>query len=208
MDDIILIGYGGNGKSVEDTIVSMNRYNIVGYVDIKENKESRLPYLGTDEVLNDLFKNGIKNAAIGIGFMGNSRLRDNIYSQLIDIGFDVPTIIDPSAVISKNAKIGQGVFIGKKAVVNAYALVGKMSIINTGAIVEHECIIGDFSHVAVGTILCGNVCVGDHSFIGAGSTVIQGIRIGSFVTIGAGSSIIRNVENGDAIVGVPGRKIN
>ena len=76
MDDIILVGYGGHGKSVADCIERTKKYRIVGYTDLEQH-ESMYKYLGTDNVLNEMFKNGIKNAAVGIGYMGKGNLRKN-----------------------------------------------------------------------------------------------------------------------------------
>lgn len=207
MEDIFLIGYGGHGKSVENAIRSMKKYNLIGYTDKNANISGDLEFLGTDEAFEKLYKKGVKNAAIGIGFMGNGHIRDDIYRRLMQIGFKLPPIVDASAIIAENAEVSEGVFIGKKAVVNSYAKIGKMAIINTGGIVEHECVVNDFSHVAVGAVLCGNVILEDHCFIGAGATIIQGIKIGKYAKIGAGSVIINDIESGSAIVGVPGKKI-
>ena len=207
MEDIILIGYGGHGKSVEDAILSMNKYNLVGYTDLKKHENSSLRYLGKDDTLEKIYADGICNAAVGIGFMGNSNVRDKLYEKLSLIGFNLPPIIDSSAVIAESSEIGTGAFIGKKAVVNSYSYIGNMAIVNTGSIIEHETKVEKFSHVAVGAVICGNVTIKDHSFIGAGATVIQGITIGSSSIIGAGTLVIDNVEKNSTIVGVPGRRI-
>ena len=36
MDDIILVGYGGHGKSVADCIERTKKYRIVGYTDLEQ----------------------------------------------------------------------------------------------------------------------------------------------------------------------------
>lgn len=172
MEDIILVGFGGHGKSVADTIERGNQYKIYGYTDIKDHN-NQYHYLGTDEVLPAMFAKGINNACICIGYLGKGNLREEISYCLKNIGFDLPVIIDPTAIVSKTASLGEGSFIGKRAVVNADASVGKYCIINTGAIIEHECKVGDFSHVAVGAVLCGQVTVGEAVLIGANATVIQ-----------------------------------
>ena len=83
-------------------------------------------------------------------YMGTGHIRDSLYSRLKNIGFSLPVISDPSAVISEHSVIGEGTFVGKNAVVNADARIGKMTIINTASVVEHEVSVGDFSHIAVG----------------------------------------------------------
>lgn len=188
MDDIILIGYGGHGKSVADCIERTQKYNIVGYTDLQK-YDSRYKYLGTDKVLEEIFVKGVKNAAVGIGYMGKGDLRERLYAILKELGYNLPVISDPSSIISPTAKIDEGTFIGKGAIINADAVVEKMSIINTKALVEHECIVREYSHIAVGAVLCGQVTVGRACFIGANATVIQERIIESNTIVPAGSII-------------------
>ena len=172
MENIVLVGFGGHGKSVADAIESGHKYKIYGYTDLQDN-HNEYQYLGTDDVLDELFTKGITRAFLCVGYLGKGTLREKLDDKLKALGFSFPVIIDPTAVISKKTKIGDGTFVGKNAVVNAEVTIGKQCIINTGAIVEHECKINDFTHVAVGAVLCGQVTVGKAALIGANATVIQ-----------------------------------
>lgn len=188
MEDIIMVGYGGHAKSVADCIERQGKYRIIGYTDLQE-FESSYPYLGTDDVLENYYKKGIRNVVLCVGYLGKGDLRQKIYCRLKRIGFVFPAILDPSAIISKSAFLGEGVFVGKGAVVNAETRIGKMAIINTMASIEHECVVGDFAHVAVAAVLCGQVEVGDAAFIGANATVIQCRKIESKQIVPAGVTI-------------------
>ena len=63
MEDIILVGFGGHGKSVADCIEREKLFRIAGYTDNKE-QSCGYPYLGTDQELFNCFEKGIKNAAV------------------------------------------------------------------------------------------------------------------------------------------------
>lgn len=196
MEKILILGMGGHAKSVTDVIERENKYEIAGYIvnDCNDMQvESKYPILGNDDKLHELFLQGIQNAAIGIGYLGNSGLRTILYKKLKEIGYNLPVLSDPSAVIAAGVFVEEGTFIGKSAVINADAEIGKMCIINTGAIVEHDCHVGDFSHVSVGTVLCGGVNIGTSVFIGANATVIQGISIGNRTIIGAGEVLKKDL---------------
>lgn len=188
MIDIVIIGFGGHALSVVDCIERSKLYRIAGYVDT-EKKETRYKYLGKDDELEKIYNSGITNAAICIGYLGKNKIRENLYNKTKKIGFELPVIVDPSAIISQNVSIGEGTFVGKGAIINTYSTIGKMVIVNTGAIIEHECNVGDFSHVSVGTVLCGDVTVGKRAFIGANSTVIQKIKIEDDKIIPAGDTV-------------------
>lgn len=190
MEDIILVGYGGHAKSVADCIKRQNKYNIIGYTDIKDNK-SEYRYLGSDERLQEIFDSGIKNAVISLGYLGKGTIREQLYSELKQIGFKLPVIVDPSAIVSESSIVEEGTFIGKNAIINAEARVGKCCIINTRAIVEHECVINDFTHISVGTVLCGQVTVGRACLIGANSTIIQCISVPDNFIVPAGEVVRR-----------------
>lgn len=191
MEDIILVGYGGHARSMADCIERQHKYRIIGYTDVEQHS-SQYKYLGTDDVLKDYFERGIKNAAVGIGYMGKGLHRTRLYGMLKHIGYNLPTIVDPSAIISGGVQIGEGTFIGKGAVVNVGAKIGEMVIINTMALVEHDCIVGDFTHVAVAAVLCGQVKVGKAVLIGANATVLQCMDIPSNVIVPAGETVRRN----------------
>lgn len=205
MKKIVILGYGGHAKSVMDCISAIGTYDVVGYTDI-EDKHASIPYLGTDDQLKELYDSGIQTAAFGMGYMGNSLLRDKLYEYVKRIGFELPVIVDSSAMIAQDVCIGEGTFVGKRAVVNADSHIGRMCIINTSSIVEHENRVGDFSHIAVGAVLCGNVAIGDHCLVGANSTVIQGINIGSNSIVGAGSVVLSDVENHRTVMGIPAKE--
>lgn len=175
MTDVVIVGFGGHALSVVDSMKRTGQFNIIGYTDRKQTQyEVQFSYLGTDDVLESLYKDAcVKCAILGIGYMGKGTIRQEIYEKLKMIGYEFPVIIDPSAIVSESAVVEEGCFVGKYSIINANAHVGKMCIINTGATVEHECKVGDFSHVAVGATLCGQVNVGKACLIGANATVIQ-----------------------------------
>lgn len=203
MTDIILIGGGGHAKSVADSVKRLGIYNIKGIVTKDKEEWDEYTWLGDDEKLQDIYDSGVMTAALAIGYLGRGRIRRAVFDRLKKIGFAVPAIIDPSAIVSIDAAAEEGSFIGKGAIVNIGAHIGKASIINSGAIIEHECRVGDFSHIAVGARLCGRVDVGEDSFVGAGATVIQCINIGNGVTIGAGSTVLSDIGDAVTAVGTP-----
>ena len=202
MKKIVLIGGGGHALSVADSIIQNKEYDIVGYTDFVPNEGFVFKYLGNDDILQKCYNEGVKHAFICLGYMGHGRIRDELYGKLKNIGFEIPYIVDGTASIACNCRIGSGTYVGKNAVVNANSVVGDLAIINTGAIIEHSCSVGDYSHVAVGSVLCGEVIVGDHSLIGAGTTVLQGVHIGNDCIIGMGSNVLTDVGNGQKRYGL------
>lgn len=212
MRKLLLVGGGGHCRSVISALKSGGiEYEKIGIVDHKEKvgqEVSGISVVGEDNDLEQLYLQGYTDAFVTLGSIGNPQKRKQLFRKIKEIGFHVPNIIDISAVVSEDTRLGEGIFVGKGGVINSCAIVEDGCIINTSATIEHDCEIGAFVHMATGSVLCGEVRIGADTHIGANATVIQGICIGKNVIIGAGSVIIRNVEDGVTIIGNPGRVIS
>ena len=151
MEKILILGNGGHARSLADILEREKKYEIAGYVvnDEKTAVGEGYPVIGNDESLEQLFESGIRNAALGIGYLGKSDLRERLWRTLKRIGFFMPVVCDPSAVLARKVHIGEGGFVGKGAIINTNVSIGRLCIINTGAIIEHDCKVDDFSHVSV-----------------------------------------------------------
>ena len=205
-DKVLLIGGGGHCSSVLDCLIRCNQYKSIGIVG--QNISPALfpvPIVGNDTDLPQLFHKGWTNAVIAVGSIGNPIHRRAIYSQLKKIGFVLPVVIDPSALIGYDAEIGEGTFVGKQAVINSRTRIGCCAVINTGACVEHDCVIGDFVHISPGCTLCGSVQVGENTHVGAGSVVRQQLEIGCDALIGAGSVVVSHIPDSALAFGNPCR---
>ncbi|MCL2493504.1 MAG: acetyltransferase [Clostridiales bacterium] len=204
-EGILILGCGGHAKSVSDSALAAG-IGIAGYVG--DRTPSAFSYrgigrIGSDADLPELFAKGYREVFIGVGYLGEGKVRQGLRTQLTDMGFRLVSIVDPTAAIAADAVIGAGVFVGKNAVVNAAATVGDCAIINSGAIVDHDCRVGGFTHIAVGAAVCGGVSIGEACLIGANATVIQGVRIGDNVIVGAGAAVTKDLPAGSIAAGVP-----
>ena len=201
---LLLIGGGGHCKSVLDCVLSTGVFKSIGIVDCNPSVSALgIKVIGNDDELLRLKNDGWTDAFISVGSIGSTALRRRLYQRIKELGFTVPTIIDPSVILGRAIKIGEGVFIGKRAIINTGSSIGDCAIINTGVIIEHDCQIGAFAHISPGGILCGQVVIGDDSHIGAGTVVRQGISIGYCSLIGAGSVVVKDIPDNIKAYGNP-----
>ena len=208
---ILLVGGGGHCASVLDCLLDMDRFDAIGIIDPKgpdSEKTLNIPVVGTDDDLERLHREGWNYAFVTLGSVGNTALRRKLFCILQKIGYEIPVIIDPSALVARDVKLESGTFVGKRAIVNARSRIGAGAIVNSGAIIEHDCRIGDFVHIGPGATLCGGVQVGNDSHIGAGSVVKQLLAVGSRVLVGSGSNVVKSLPEGVVAYGNPCKAVN
>ncbi|MFD2923016.1 acetyltransferase [Halobacillus naozhouensis] len=205
MTKLILIGAGGHSKVIQDIVAEDKDFALYAIVDDAfddMNEVDGIIYANTSFLEGISVKNYLFCVAIG-----NNNIRRNLYNK-----FNIPlesyaTLVHPSAVISKSAKIGHGTVVMPNGVVNADTIIGNHCIVNTNSVIEHDNIIGDYVHISPNATLSGAVTVDEGTHVGAGSVVIPSKNIGSWSTVGAGSVVINNIMENVTVVGVPAKEL-
>jgi sugar O-acyltransferase (sialic acid O-acetyltransferase NeuD family) len=209
MAKLVMVGGGGHAKVLASVIRKTGNFDILGYTD-PENRGVILgvPHLGDDGTLVSILEaHPGCGAVISVGNVQVSERRERIRNHLNAIGFDLPVIVSPRAVVNEEVVLGKGTVVLDGAVVNSGTRIGDCCIINTNATVEHDCEIGDYVHVAPGVVLSGGVKVGRHTIIGAGASVVQYLEIAEKCVIGAGTVVYTSIREPGTYVGSPLRKV-
>lgn len=183
---LYIYGNGGHAKVVAD-IARANGYENLIFLD--DNSQTK-------------FSPNLPKYPIIIA-IGNALIRQKLQSLVLTNGFELATLIHPTAIISNSVQIGAGSVIMPGAIINANTIINSGVIINSGAIVEHDCFIDDFAHICPGVAIAGGVCIGRRSWIGIGSNIIQQIKIKPDITIGAGSVVVSDILEGALAYGNP-----
>ena len=175
MKKIILIGGGTFSPVVIDAILGNEKYaeyKIEGILDDKGicSINYNYPHLGKVE---DAEKFAADDTFFVIS-IGSPKARKSIAEKYPNLNY--LTVIDKSANITENVKIGEGSIVLKGAIINAFASLGSHVIVNSGAIVDHHCKIGDYSHIGHGVITweCAKIDEAQHISPGI---VIKGEKI-------------------------------
>lgn len=203
MEKLILIGAGGYAKSVLDSVDYYN-YQIAGFVDEFSQEKEHLGYPILAKQLNNL--DGIRKYVFFIA-IGNNQRRKIWYDRIVEYKLRLINVVDHSAIVSPNAIIGNGCFIGKMAIINSKARVGNNCIINTKALIEHGCYVCDHVNISTNTVINGDVKIGTGSFIGSCSVTIGQLMVGEWSSVGAGAVVTKSVGDGVTVAGVPARII-
>ncbi len=204
--NIIIVGAGGHGRVCADVARRAGRY-VSAFCDPAFSQAAQIlgtPVLPTGE--RELFANWPAATQLFVAIGDNAR-RLSIANDAARHGIPLAVLIDPSAVISPSATLGDGVVAMPGVVVNAEAFVGRAALINTSAIVEHGARVGQAAHLGPGACMTGDTEIGARSFLGARATLLPGIHIGNDVSVGAGAVVTRDAGDRVTLMGVPARPV-
>ena len=209
MKDLYIIGAGGFGREVVWLIERINEvkptWNIKGFIDDKKSLwgtfEEEYPVLGGCEYLAD------KEDVYVVCAVGTAAVRRKVIAKLQETYVQFATLIDPSVLISKRVKVGEGTIICAGTIITVDIEIGSHVIINLNCTIGHDAIIHDYVTIYPSVNVSGNVQVGECSELGTGTRIVQGKSVASSTIIGAGSVVARNIEESGTYVGCPVKRI-
>lgn len=204
----IVVGAGGHGKVVLYVLSRLPEYQVLGYVDSRDYGEILgFPHLGDDSILPDLAKQSGIAAVVGVGKVRAGSNRATLFTRLNSLGFALPAIVAPTAIVAPDVSIGEGSVVMDGAIIQPGCQLGNLCIVNTGAILDHDCVLGNDVHVSTGARLSGAARVGQGSLIGVGASLIQLVQVGRGCTIGGGASVVKDCLEPGTYVGVPAKLV-
>ncbi len=196
---LIIYGAGGHAKAVMEMARALGVFPIAGIIDdnpaLTGTSVLGIPVLGTRTILPQLYQQGLRLAANGVGGIINIAIRISLFDLLGTTGFAFPILCHPRATVEASAKLSEGVQVFANAYVGSSVVLHEKCMINTGAIVSHDCQIGAFTHIAPGALLAGAVQVGERALVGMGVTTAIGIRIGAGARVGNGAILLADVPD-------------
>lgn len=126
--------------------------------------------------------------------------RNNYIKLCKDLNLPLANIIDPTARISTNVILGNGIYIGFCALVGGNSKINDHCQIQWGAGIGHHSIIGENVIVQRHALTSGSTTVEDNAYIGIGSKIIastkeiHGMTIGKNAVIAPGLVVMRSVD--------------
>lgn len=211
MKDIVIIGAGGLGREVAQTIEGINLvkpfYNLRGFVVEEKYYEPDViingyPLLGTTEwLLNH------KNEVYCHCAIGEPIPRHRIQENLTLLGCKFETIISPDLLMHPTVTIGEGSYIAWQCGLSVNIRIGRGVLLNGGIIVGHDVNIGDYSCIMTRTVLSGRVKIGNDVFIGGMTYIVPKVVVEDESVVAAGSVVYRKVKYGTHVLGNPAKRI-
>jgi sugar O-acyltransferase (sialic acid O-acetyltransferase NeuD family) len=209
--ELYIIGAGGFGREVADTVREINKadgpvYRIAGFVDDDESKWGK--------IVNDIEVKGGVDWLLGLGSGGQKpcavitiakpKIRENIAKKLYRY-VNWINVIHPFASISISSTIGKGNIVQSFVSINANTKIGDHCIINYNSMIGHDVVLEEYVSIMPQCGIPGGCSLKKRAYIGIGTTMIQNIVIGEDVVIGAGSVVLKDVNRDTTVFGNPAR---
>jgi UDP-N-acetylbacillosamine N-acetyltransferase len=139
--------------------------------------------------------------------LGKPGLKDLVTQRCKTLNLSLISAIHPSAIISQNVRLGEGIFIGAGAIINTDAYIGDGVLINTGSVIEHDSVVGDFANISPAVCIGGRVNIAKKVFVGSGAIVFARVTVDENSIIGMGAVVNKNIPANTLAYGVPAREI-
>jgi len=193
---VVLMGAGGHARVVLETLRAIGA-DVIGVVSPELDRGgywNGVEVLGGDDEFIEHYQSDDLMLANGIGSLPkDDGKRRQLSDRMRGAGFQFVSIVHPSAEVSGDVLIKEGVQVMAGVVIQPGVVLGGDVIANTGAIIEHDCRIGDYCHISPGAVLCGGVTLKQEVHLGAGAVVIQGVEIGQASVVAAGATVYKNI---------------
>lgn len=202
---IVIIGAGGHGRVCAEVAQAMGR-TVVGFCDDGREPGSLvngLPILGKG--LAQLRSSHPPADHAVFVAIGNNDKRKALSEGARLLGYEMATLIHPSAIVSPSASVGEGSVLTAGAILNANVRVGRSCIVNTAATLDHDCMLEDGVQICPGVHAAGTVTFGALAFVGTGASLIPKVQVGARAVVAAGAAVVRDVPEGATVMGVPAR---
>lgn len=136
--NLLILGAGQYSAVAKDTALAMGCFDRIDFLD-----DRNPAAIGT---LADLTRYADRYQ-VGFVAMGNPQLRLRYLKELENAGYELVTLVHPSAVIMPSATVAGGCIVEAQCVVNSNTVVKTGCILSAGSVVNHDCVLHEACHV-------------------------------------------------------------
>jgi sugar O-acyltransferase (sialic acid O-acetyltransferase NeuD family) len=202
---IIIIGTGAEARIALDITTRMEVL-VYGFFSLEEesgiqsiNDMAIITHFGSDDANALLAQEEIQLVLA----VSDVETRQEIVEELDRYRRRPINLVDPSAVISPHAKMGNGNLLSAGVVLHANSVLGDMTHLHTGATLEPDAVVGDYCTIQAGARLGKGAFVGYEANIGMGAIIYPGIEIGPKAIVAPGAVVLKSVSEEAIVKGNP-----
>jgi sugar O-acyltransferase (sialic acid O-acetyltransferase NeuD family) len=201
-----IYGAGGLGREI---------YDIANRINNKNNRWSSIVFINDNITIRNIKLSSlefslqdfaqIKEDKQVIIAVGEPILRMKLYEKLFQFNIELTTLIDPSAIISNQAKISNGVIISEYTSIHADVIIEDNVLIQPFCCIGHDIYIGKHTVVSTTANIGGGAVIGSKVYLGMNCAIKQNINIHDGAIIGMGAVVYKNVDSEMTVIGNPAR---
>jgi len=146
MKRLVILGFGGYGRTIEDVVLSAQLFDEILFLDDNA-RHTKVRGACAD------FAKFVNEDTWFYPAFGNNNLRMDWIYMLTNAGAQVATIIHPTAYVGRTAVIETGCAVLPNSVVNATAKLRPGCIVNFGAVVDHDVVVEKGVHLCINSVV-------------------------------------------------------
>jgi sugar O-acyltransferase (sialic acid O-acetyltransferase NeuD family) len=203
MQEIIIVGAGGQGAEIDEYIALNNQvnnrlnYNIIGFLD--DNPDNYYNYKLSAPLLGGVREHTIRHDCAYLMGIANLAYRRMFVEQYLAAGAVFVSLIHATAYISSSAILGNGIVIGPHTNIGPNVVVGDYTLINSRCSLGHDTKVGKFNFISPNVCFSGFSKIGDENLFGINSATIPGIIVGNQNKIAAGMVLDQPVGDNQVV---------
>lgn len=210
---VIIIGGTGNGtvisSTVEDIMRESKEWELLGFLDDQMTVGEELngfPILGK---VDDAPRFNKEDCYFIYALVTVKQAYERI-QRLNSLGIPnekFATLKHPTAVISRNVRLGYGVVLMPGVIISPDVTIGNHTQLYANSFVGHHTTVGDYCFIANNASVGGIVTLEEGVHIGSNCSIRERVTLGRWSIAGLGAVVLKDVEPFTKVVGNPARSI-
>lgn len=200
MKSIVIVGTGDYAEMAYHYLKRDNYNEVIAFSVEKAFKTVKefceLPVVNFEDIRND-FPPETYELLIAIGPNKVNTVRERLYFEAKNLGYNFITYISPRANVWDSNIIGENSFIFDGCVVEPGVIIGCNTVLWSGTVVAHHSTIGDHCFLAPSVAVSGKITIKNNCFIGINATIRDHVTIAEYCIVGCGAVIKKStIKNG------------
>jgi sugar O-acyltransferase (sialic acid O-acetyltransferase NeuD family) len=202
---LLILGAGSFALETLDIAESASGFEPLGFVNSLEQPPPGTTHAGLTVFGVDQVPYKPEDCFLANGMV--STKRRGFIETMSARGYRFISIIHPSAVISRRARIGDGCVIHAGVIVASNTTIEPHVVLNRGCLIGHDNLTRSFCTIGPGANVAGGVEIGAGAYIGVGAVIRDHLAIGEGSVVGAGAVVVKPVPANVLVTGLPARVV-
>jgi sugar O-acyltransferase (sialic acid O-acetyltransferase NeuD family) len=201
IERILILGGGNVACLVLDILARVPQQTAVAVLDdnpaLHNTTIMGVPVLGSLDQAKSLYEQNLfDKAAIAVGILPTRR---ELFERLSNVGIPFANIIDPSAIIGVNARMGTGNMIMAFCRLGPESHIGDNNFLSAYVNIEHHNRMGSHCTFGPGVAMSGGVIIGSSVRFGTGIFIEPRLTVGNNAVIASGVTLTADVPENTVV---------